>query len=91
MRLVLIPAVLFMTARAAAQDGAATPNLPPGLTAPERVGRYARLSLYYVYAVGRPLVKARGTVPQADWEQTDIPQSAREFARRAIGGAAAAP
>ena len=45
------------------------------------------VSLYYVYAIGNAFVKVRGTVPQARWQQTDIPLFAREFARQASGGA----
>jgi hypothetical protein len=42
------------------------------------------VSFFFVYAVGDAFVKIRGTVPEAGWEQTDLPSFAREVAIRTV-------
>jgi hypothetical protein len=42
------------------------------------------VSLFFVYAIGDAFIKIRGTVPESQWEQTDLPSFAREVATRMI-------
>jgi hypothetical protein len=42
------------------------------------------VSFFFLYAVGDAFVKVRGTVPESQWEATDIRSFARDVVARAI-------
>jgi hypothetical protein len=45
------------------------------------------VELQYLYLIGGKFIKVRATIPQAGWEQTNVPSFARETAQSIVRGA----